>query len=119
MGLLTKFNITESHLKLLQHINMRYNDEMEFGAPEVDPKRPYGNSDVYNDMVDMLGLDPKYNRDGEMPDETYIELKQLHKEMETVLQIICKTLQVSEGLYKKDSEYSSDWYKVEVVNEVV
>jgi hypothetical protein len=31
-------------------------DDCEFGAPACDCKRPYGNSDVYGDMAEILGL---------------------------------------------------------------
>jgi hypothetical protein len=50
------FTVTEGHLKLLQHLNIGW-DDCEFGAPCVDPKRPYGNSSVYIDIAEILGED--------------------------------------------------------------
>ena len=48
----------EEHLKLLKEMYVGWN-ECEFGAPEIDPKRPYGDSDVYEDMNKILGLPMK------------------------------------------------------------
>ena len=31
-------------------------DDCEFGAPAIDCKRPYGNSDVYNDIAKILEI---------------------------------------------------------------
>ena len=45
--------VKESHLKLLKELNISW-DGCEFGGPCVDPKRPFGNSDVYKDMAEIL-----------------------------------------------------------------
>jgi len=42
-----RFELTEQHLKLIRRMTVRYNDYCEFGAPEIDPKRPYGNSSAH------------------------------------------------------------------------
>jgi hypothetical protein len=39
------FKLTDEHLKLLRRFNVGWQDS-ESGAPEIDPKRPYGNSAV-------------------------------------------------------------------------
>jgi hypothetical protein len=49
------FTVTDEHLRLLRHAYVSWFDA-EFGAPSIDPKRPYGNSNVYGDMVEVLGL---------------------------------------------------------------
>lgn len=38
-----------------------YWDKCETGAPAVDPKRPYGNSDVDCDVLEILGIAPEGN----------------------------------------------------------
>lgn len=43
----------ERHLVLLRRSFWDWND-YEFGAPSMDPKRPYGNSDVENDLAELL-----------------------------------------------------------------
>jgi hypothetical protein len=48
-----EFTLTENHLKLLQKMWVGWST-CEFGAPEIDPKRPYGNSDVIGDIHEIL-----------------------------------------------------------------
>ena len=45
------FTVTGEHVKLFQWINI--NENIYGGFPTVDLKRPFGNSDVYRDMVDI------------------------------------------------------------------
>jgi len=92
--------------KLLKNFQVRWND-CEFGAPEINPKRPYGNSDVEQDMLEILGLKKIGERIYEFtlngvvwilkgeegciyldgPDEEQLcnELNKLHKETEQAL----------------------------------
>lgn len=111
-------------------------NDCEFGAPEIDPKRPYGNSDVEQDMIEVIGLteaegsqenevfefnllgkkylltgDDKYNIDLENQNKLKDELYKLHKELETVLQICLVTQSFQVGLYECD-EYSSKWRRI-------
>ena len=58
-----RFEIKEEHLKLVRRMVIRYDDSCEFGAPSVDPKRPYGNSDVYKDIARIIKLPKKGNYD--------------------------------------------------------
>lgn len=44
---------TADHLALLARSAWNVNDA-EFGSPSMDPKRPYGNSDVENDLEELL-----------------------------------------------------------------
>ena len=45
MNLPTEFTLTVDHITLLNNMWVDWSD-VEYGAPEIDPKRPYGNSDV-------------------------------------------------------------------------
>lgn len=45
--------ITPDHLTLLANAKWRMSD-CEYGAPEIDGKRPYGNSGVEQDLEDLL-----------------------------------------------------------------
>lgn len=45
--------ITPDHLTLLANANWRMSD-CEYGAPEIDGKRPYGSSSVETDLADIL-----------------------------------------------------------------
>lgn len=111
---INRFEITECHLALMKRMYVGWND-CEFGAPEIDPKRPYGNSDVIQDIIEILGTEEikegvfqfilygekwllkgedKYNLylDGADEEKLIQKLNALHKETQTALQI-CLTLQ--------------------------
>jgi len=128
-----KFEIKSEHLKLIQRMNVGWCDA-EYGAPEIDPKRPYGNSNVEQDIIEILGFEElkggifkfvllgkeyllkgtnKYNLDLEDEDELVASLRKLHEETKTALQI-CLTLRAFEtGMFARH-EYHNDWiiYKV-------
>lgn len=48
------FELKEEHTKLLQHAIIEW-DDCETGAPAINPKRPYGNSSVAEDVAEILG----------------------------------------------------------------
>jgi len=106
-----KFILTDQHLKLLSRMVVGWQD-CEFGAPEIDPKRPYGNSSVIADIVEILGIpqqvcphcDEPISEDGYDEDE----LQKLHEETETALQIVLSTQSFIPGKYTAD-EYGFDW----------
>jgi hypothetical protein len=77
----------------------------EFGAPEIDPKRPYGNSWVLGDIHEILtGEDID-----ELTESQKEEYRQLHEETQTALQIILSMGKFEEGLYIRTNPYSSTW----------
>lgn len=105
------FTVTDEHLKLARRMEVRYEDDIEFGAAAIDPKRPYGNSDVYGDMREILGRETPDEDDGWNvgADEQYLHA--LHKEMATVLQIALRTGSFEAGEYEA-REYFDDWKAV-------
>ena len=71
-----------------------------------------GNSDVEEDIAEIIKFPKKGNWDKqeEMWNERASEkLKDLHKEMQIVLQIVLSTLSFKIGLYKKKDKYGSEW----------
>lgn len=129
-----KFNLRPEHLKLMSKFSVGWND-CEFGAPEIDPKRPYGNSDVYQDMIEILGFkelregvyeftlfgekwilkgEDKYNiyLDGKDEEKLCGKLRELHEETEKALSVCLSALSFDEGMYERD-DLSDDWRKVE------
>lgn len=91
------FKVTEAHLKLLKNAYISWQN-CEFGAPEINPKRPYGNSDVVGDILEIIGI--PNDEDNEALTDFAIKL---HKDTETVLQICLDTQQFKVGNYiKKD-----------------
>lgn len=108
-----EFILKEEHIKLLNNVFIQWNNA-EFGAPEIDPKRPYGNSgtQIFVDMMDILNIEKKYDMNDEIiiTKDMYNYLYTLHKELETALQIILRLKSFRCGKYKKENEYSySGW----------
>lgn len=98
------FKLTDKHIKLLRNAYVGW-EYTETGAPAIDGKRPYGNSDVPGDIIRILF--------GEIPEEAqeslYDYAMQLHKETKTALQIILCTGQFVPGLYEKESYKDRSW----------
>ena len=127
-----KFTITENHLKLLKRMFVGWND-CEFGAPEIDPKRPYGNSSVEQDILEIIGFEEideerfkfilegkeyilkgedKYNIELEDEEELCKKLWKLNREMQIVLQICLSLGTFETGDYIKGETYDSlSWKK--------
>ena len=108
----TEFTVQHEHLTLLRNSYIGYNNYTEFGAPRVDPKRPYGNSDVYLDIAEILGIEA----DGtdEYGDPVFSETQQesmhrTHFEMMLVLQILTANLSITPGRYRKTTIDPISW----------
>lgn len=58
-----EFTVTQEHLKLLRHAWVDcWNEGEGYGAPSINPKKPYGSSDVEDDIARIL----------DAPDEDWI-----------------------------------------------
>lgn len=104
------FTVLPAHLKLLNYAYVSWNG-VEHGAPSIDPKRPYGDSDVYESMAKILGL--VYDKEADEPfnnDEIKM-MDTLHKETQTVLQIVLAHGEMVPGNYVA-ADYSSDWIRI-------
>lgn len=85
-----KFTLTEQHITLLRNSVVRWED-CEFGAAAIDCKRPYGNSYVHGDMIELLELN--------QGSVDYDELNRLHAETQIALSIILETGEFRTGTY--------------------
>lgn len=109
MGDLT-FTLTDAHVKLLQRAFVRW-DDCEYGAPAIDPKRPYGNSDVEHDIAEILGWEIQTDED----DDRFLTRLQVetaeifHRETETALQIVLRTGSMAVGTYRRSKSWRTDW----------
>lgn len=117
------FEILPEHLTLLQNMYVGWQD-CEYGAPEIDPKRPYGNSDVEGDILEILagqrntsknlrkitiaGVEYKIGENGEISDNLRSELSRLHHETETALQLCLKFGEFKTGTFKRKNAWS-EW----------
>lgn len=89
-----EFLVTYDHIQLLLNSYV-YWDDCEFGAPGIDPKKPFGNSDVEKDYEDITGKTFDYR---------------VYKQLETCLQILIDNLSIHAGLYRYDKE-DNRWYE--------
>ena len=95
-----RFTVTDEHLRLLRRAHVTWMDA-EFGAPEIDCKRPYGNSDLYSDIAEILGIpeDDWSDEDmGVLPEAEWRFLR-LRVETAVVLQIALATGEFRPGRY--------------------
>ena len=108
-----KFTLTEEHIKLLRNMYVGWG-YCEFGAPEIDPKRPYGNSQVIEDIHRILTGDD--DADDNVLEEFEAKYQKLHRETETALQIVLRTGKFEPGVYECDV-YRQNWRQVTTSNE--
>lgn len=102
------FELKDEHIKLLRNMCVSW-DDCEFGAPSIDCKRPYGNSDVYDDMAKILGISGTIVDDEEVfSEEQIVMMDQLHKDTEIALQIVLVTGEFKTGEYMSDM-YFDNW----------
>lgn len=99
------FTLTENHIKLLRAMYVGWQD-CETGAPEIDPKRPYGNSYVAGDIHEIL-TDTRTG-DYELTEKEEEAYLALHRLTEYALQIVLATGKMLPGKYEK-AKYSRDW----------
>lgn len=117
MAGIQEFRLTEEHVKLLCG-NGRYYVEMsdwgENPAPAVNSKRPYGNSDVAEDVAEILGWKLELDEDGypELSEEQEERAEQIHSETADALQVILNAKSFEPGLYRTQTAYHIDWVRV-------
>ncbi len=101
-----EFTVTDEHLRLLRRAYVFW-EEAEFGAPSIDPKRPYGNSNVYGDIAEILDVPEAEWSDQELNPSLDAEWRflRLHVETAIALQIALFTGEFRAGRYVRDDEW--------------
>lgn len=100
------FTLTTDHVKLLRAMWINFEN-----APLVDQKKPYGDSDIEENIYEILT--------GRMPDDGLTRkwvdhARKLHRETQHALQIVLKMGEFKLGTYKLDNEYDvTSWVFVE------
>jgi len=124
----TSFELTALHIALLKRLEFGWHEGGYDGAPTVDVKRPYGNSDVLADIreiyAELSGLryedepeDEEFEFSFVRADGTSFDAADLdeeiwgaHRQMETVLQILAKNPEgITPGTYERSGLYLWDW----------
>lgn len=98
------FVLKKEHVKLLTSGRVFIEwDFTETGAPAINPKRPYGNSSVAEDVAEILGW-------GQLDEEDlrYEEAMKLHYETKTALSVILNAKTFIPGVYEAD-HYHQNW----------
>lgn len=108
----TSFNLTHEHLTLLRNANVVWVQSMR-GAPAVDPKRPYGNSDMAKDVARLL----EWTWDGEDMSDAMVErAERLHSETALAMQICLSLGTFKAGRYERAAGYGErEWRLVAVL----
>jgi hypothetical protein len=109
-----QFTVTDEHLRLLRRAYISW-DETEFGAPGINPKRPYGNSDVFTDIAEILEVpDGEWmDADEELTPDAEWRFLRLHVETAIVLQIGLATGEFRPGRYTRGNDWDSTWQRDE------
>lgn len=110
---INEFEVKEEHLKLFRETYVSW-FFCERGAPHINPKRPYGNSDVETDVLEILDMKASHKN---------IEYAaKLHDETHLALAICLITQSFKAGKYIKVSDgkhppalshYSRKWVLVD------
>lgn len=95
------FVLTEEHIKLLRAAYIGW-DTTEFGAPCIDPKRPFGNSSVVRQIHQILGWPiPSGDsaRECYFDEEGSTRAAGIYRELETALQIVLQLGTFEPGVF--------------------
>jgi hypothetical protein len=113
-----EFTVTEDHLKLLRRAFVAWDFGEGYGAPGINPKKPYGNSYVARDIAQILDVP---DEDWEYEDEhkAYVTTEaearftRLHVETMVALQIVLATAEFRPGRYRRATPWGIDWQRAE------
>lgn len=101
------FEVTSDHIKLLKRMNFRNEIVLDMNLPALDAKRPFGNSDVIADVLEIIGAIPKgenfHDWINELSSEEFDAVRKrvfgLIDQLPTVLMILTQNLAITEGIY--------------------
>lgn len=100
------FKLTENHIHLLKHARVGW-WECETGAPYIDPKRPYGNGDVGQDVCELMGWEIPDDEEEEGEHEELMDKAiSLHYETHQAMHIILTLNGAEPGVYSRTGGYS-------------
>jgi ribosomal protein S27AE len=109
-----EFHLTQDHIDLLEQANIRWSD-VEYGAPGIDEKRPFGNSGsayIEREICEYLDLEPvatdHEGRDVYDDDEKH-EAIDTYNELDTALRIVLSHQTFTPGVFVKENLYLDDW----------
>jgi hypothetical protein len=102
------FILKGEHIKLLQSMYVDWSDCYQ-GAPCIDCKRPYGNSNVVSDIIEILELDIDISS---CSADKHRELLDLHYGTRHAMQILLCTGKLEVGTYERNRIFQRSWKKI-------
>lgn len=113
-----KFTVTEQHIALLERTYVFWDRSAYEGAPAVNSKRPFGNSDVMRDIYEIIHPESLNVREEKWDEfweffyeQDHTDLEMLFREMEYVVQIALQCagrLEAIEiGTYYRPDQYDT------------
>lgn len=98
------FLLKREHLALLAEAEIDFDEHTEYGAPLIDPKRPYGNSmGIEEDIARAVGiLSPTEERP--LTQGEHDLCYSLHRDLAVALQVVFQSGQMTPGYYVFDTE---------------
>lgn len=101
------FTLTEDLVTLLRNSFVTEGlTGCEYGAAEIDPKRPYGNSDVATDIAELLAWAIP---EGGLSEAQREDARTLHGLTPLALQVVLSTGSFRPGVYRRTEPYGSTW----------
>jgi hypothetical protein len=109
----TEFTVTEDHLKLLRRARVDWNDGEGYGAPGINPKKPYGSSYAEGDIAEILDAPDgdwlwEDEQKADVTPEAEERFTRLHIETVVALQIVLSTGEFRPGHYRRRG-WPTDW----------
>lgn len=97
-----RFELKQYHVELLKRSNITRN-ELEWGAPSIDPKRPFGNGDIVRDMAPILGIESFESDEGQVYPKGALErCRAVLLELEEALQVVLSSGSFEPGTYEAE-----------------
>lgn len=106
-----KFTLTANHVALLRRAYVSW-CPIEYGAPTIEPKRPFGSSgsaNIERDICATLGWEMAGD-DGDGPcysSKQREAARTTYQELETALQVVLCTGSFTPGTYRESRQYDS------------
>lgn len=98
-----EFEVKDIHLKLLEQTYINWNEDAYEGYVCMGEKRPYGNSNIPGDILELLGIED------DSTDEQEEMALDIHRQMYIVFKILIDNKSIKTGMYKRENHVS--WQK--------
>lgn len=107
-----EFALLQTHIDLLREGYVRLQGDNCWGTIGLDCKRPFGNSDIAQDMMAILGVDADLVAGGLVDGDLAVEqMETIYKKgLPLALEVILRTGSFVPGVYRTSTPYSADWY---------